>query len=83
MKGKLMAKKEALQKLKRAMHGMGDEKPKMMKAIVTAKDAEGLKEGLEKGAELMDKAEDTQLEGEDYEAMSREEMIERLRQLEK
>jgi len=75
------AKKNALRGLKSKMMSMGGNSLSDMmgsgdtvKASVTAKDTEGLKEGLEKASEMMEEVEST--DREEYEDMSRAELLE-------
>jgi len=85
-KGSGDAMKSALMGLKAKMSSMGGDslhdsmKGGQMKAVVTAKDSEGLEKGLKKAAEMMGEREEMKEESEDkYEGMSKEELIELLK----
>lgn len=56
---KKMAKMEALKELRKmAMDSMSDDMGSMEKLTIAAKDKEGLKEGLEKAEEMLEKKKD-------------------------
>lgn len=86
MSKKNEAKKNALLGLKKKMQEMGGES---MKATVVAKSEDGLKKGLEKASEVVDKyeipksvkdAKDSAMESADeFTNMSKEELIKRLK----
>lgn len=77
------AKMKALSGLKQKMSSLGGDSLSkalsgkgMMKATVMAKDSEGLEEGLKKAAEMMEEREESD---DKYEGMSKEELIEMLK----
>lgn len=80
MDDKYKAKKAAIQKMKEVMSRMGgDSLMGGLSAEVVAKDPESLKEGLEEAAEVVDESELEYEDEMDYSELSKEELIELLK----